>query len=263
MIETRVISVNRTPYFLLSNATEEAEIDWNKKEVRTYSSEEIRQRLNFSEDEGFYYIDPDNRKILVDEDNVVKASDGFFTYRYNKILFNTSYFEKANKYLIMFLKYFPLLIIAILGVNFPLSFSKLTSYALGEDISVHEIVDFLKIISYAIAFLIVYIAHNYKMKKFIIAVVFIYILSTFIFDNVFLTIALLKDTLASTFGLWALKEAYLIHKVVNFENFYILKDIRSKEHKFSFKKWAGFGSSVSFLSFSLGGYYMKVLEDEK
>lgn len=169
----QLAEINLKRFLFLSTYQKECELDWNEKTIKLYS------------------IENENSLIL----------DGEFK------------FEKANKYLIIFLKFIPFVVVFLLSFRIPYNF-ELNSF------------DFSKLISLAVAIVLVYLGYRLIEKKvLLLAILAISYISLFLLSlNFSIFIHLNRNLITSLFFIWSIKEMYFTYIRGYFDDYYVLRN---------------------------------------
>lgn len=264
MIQNKLCEINMRPFMFFSTYQKDIELDWDEKLCKSYSQEEIKRRCYKEKKDKYYYIDSNNIKQYVPKEELTEFNGDYYFNEINLVLQNQSHFEKANKYLIMFLKFFPLVLVALLSFRMPIDFNNLLD-VYKPNIGFFDVVNVSQILAFFLAIGLVYL--GYRMKEFKAFVVFslivVYILAFYLSIKIPFILDLNRNLIVAIFFVWSMKEMYFVRKYGCFDEYYTLTDI-TKGKVFYRKRLLGkigIGDRISVLSkFRIGGFFMRIVE---
>jgi hypothetical protein len=257
--------INKTPFLFLSKYIKPLEINWKDKTIKSYSEHEEQKRV-YEDDKGFYYIDSSNSRTYIPEEEIIEYDEMLFYNEKSLILQNQSYFKKANKHFIIFLKFFPLALVFLLSFRIPINFNALWNIA-NDDIGFIQVFDLPKIISLFLAVGLVYIGYKYRdsMTKVVLLLIISYIVLFYLSFKIHYFFDINKNLIVSLFFIWSIKEMYFVYINGYFDKYYYLTSIGSNKviYRRRFLGFLGIGARHSILKrFWIGGHFFRVIEDE-
>lgn len=258
-----VAEINLFPFLFFSTYQKELEIDWNKRTIKSYSVHETKKRV-YDDEKGFFFFDNNQVKNYVPKEETIEYQYKRFFNEQELVLQNESTFEKSNKYLIMFLKMMPLILIALLAFRNPIDFSALMQIA-EPQIEFGDIVDISMLTSLPIAMIFVYMGYRFREKKksMVLFIGITYFSLLILSLNYTSLVHLNRHLLSSIVFLWALFQLYFIYTRGHFDEYYVLPEIRRKKIFFRRRLFGlvGLGDKVSIWKrFSIGGFYMRIVK---
>ncbi|WP_419766991.1 hypothetical protein [Arcobacter sp.] len=264
MIKNQIAEINLTPFMFLLNYQKELEFDWNERTIKSYSQQETKRRC-YKEDSGrYYYIDSNNIKQYVPEEELIDYDGVYYFNEINLFLQNQSHFVKANKYWIMFLKFFPLAIVFLLSFRMPINFGNLFDIS-NPSVGFSDVINISQILAFFLAIGLVYLGYRMREHKTIIVLLLfvLYFGAFYLSMKISFLMNINRNLLVALFFVWSVKEMYFVYLYGHFDEYYSLTDI-SKSKVFYRKRLLGkigIGDKVSILKkIRIGGFFMRVVE---
>ena len=221
MRKFELAEINMIPFLFFSTYQKELEVNWEEESIKSYTQESIKRRVYTDDGDKYYFFDSNHMKQFVPYEETVEYDSVLYFDEKKLHLQNESYFLKANKYWIIFLKLFPLLLVALLSFRFPIDFQNLFNINSGN-VKFIDIFDVPMIFAFPIACFLVYVGYRFRESRALVVILLIVVYFGLFFLAVKLPffVHLNRHLLTAIFFVWAVFNLYATYSREDFDDYY-------------------------------------------